>query len=230
MEWPWPGNSRAKIYRLSTESVEGGNKMKSIKMIGLAAFAVLAAMAFVSVSSAMAEWTQLCKKDQEKCEEANAIKHIHEQTLEGAPAKLLTELGTVECDVLFLGDTLPLGAPQRIHGNFTYTKCKGPFGECTIKEAVQNSSVLEVLKLGHEFADVTYNFGVKLECSTLFKCTYEGKNLRGYGSGPLLSKPEENGGTEIEKQAVRKVGMGICSEEAELDLLMTSLEKVYITE
>src|SRR6478672_6554514 len=84
--------------------------------------AVLIAMAFLGTSSAMAESTQLCKADESPCAEGKVIKHVHEETLTGAKAKLLSSLGTVECNLLFLGDTLGSGSPLVIHGHLTYSE------------------------------------------------------------------------------------------------------------
>ena len=63
--------------------------MKSIKLFGLAALAAMMAMAFIGASSAMAETTQLCKVDEPLCAAGN-VAHIHETTLSGKPAVLLS--------------------------------------------------------------------------------------------------------------------------------------------
>jgi hypothetical protein len=85
---------------------KGESKVKPIKMLGLAAFAALMAMALLGASSAMAESTQLCKADESPCAAGNVVSHVHELTLTGAPSTLLTSLGTITLFDLFLGDSL----------------------------------------------------------------------------------------------------------------------------
>ena len=64
--------------------------MKSIKLFGFAAVAVLMAIAFIGASSASAITTQLCKTDESLCEAGNVVSHIHEASLSGHPAVFLS--------------------------------------------------------------------------------------------------------------------------------------------
>jgi hypothetical protein len=200
--------------------------LKSIKTTGLVALAVLMAMALIGVSSAMANWTQLCKKDENVCEKENWVKHIHKV---GNAKLLFGLLGTVECDVLFLGEVLALGAPLTIHGNFTYAKCQRDGEAC---EVIQESekALLFALKQGGELAKVTeQKHEVRVECGFLIKCTYGGENLEGHGLGALSTT--SNGETRFEEQALhKKAGNFLCSAEVKLDHLSTPLESVYIAE
>src|SRR5262245_40795891 len=121
-------------------------------MFGLAAPAALLAMAFVGASSAMAGATTLCGGDSSPCE---AVSHVHETTLNGAKAILLSS-PDVECDVLFLGDTLTgTSAPLVIHGNFTYSNCEGG---CEATEE-NGPTEIKVLRTASELSTVTSGTG-----------------------------------------------------------------------
>jgi hypothetical protein len=204
--------------------------MKSIKMIGLAAFAALLVVALVGASSAMAENTQLCKADETPCAAGNVVSHVHEQTLTGAPATLLSSLGNVLCTALFLGDTLGLGAPLVIHGHFTYSNCvrhkaAGGTENCTVSE-VSTDSLINVLRIEHEGAQVTGTGKVNVHCGPFINCTYNGTGLVGTATGPLLSS-FENGDVTISGQTTTKES-GLCPETGLLDISTMPLEKVYI--
>ena len=198
--------------------------MKPIKMFGLVALAALMAMAFISASSAMAEDTVLCSNDAEMQHQnpCVAVKHVHETTLAGTKAKLLTSIVNVECDVLFLGDTTTEeGAPLVIKGNFTYTNC----GSCTVEE-VSKGVEIEVLREGHETSKVVGEGEVHVNCSGL-NCTYNGEGLVGTGKGPLLSS-ETNGSVVITEQTTKKVSGLFCPSTGKLDITTTPLVKTYI--
>jgi hypothetical protein len=192
--------------------------VKAIKMFGLAALAALMAMAFVGASSAMAESTTLCSGDGSGC----GVTHVHETTLSGTQAKLLTSIINVSCDVLFLGDTVSaLSSPLVITGTFTYTNC----GSCTVEE-VGGGVEIKVLKLGHETSDVTGEGEVHVNCSGL-NCTYNGEGLLGTGKGPLLSS-ETNGSVVITEQTAKKVSGLFCPSTSKLDITTTPLSATYI--
>ena len=201
-------------------------------MLGLAALAALMAMAFVGASSAMAENTALCKVmagagEDENCTAGNLASHVHETTLTGNLAKLLTNILTVECDVLFLGDVTSaglLGNPLAIKGNFTYTPCNSG---CEAKE-VSTHALITALKKGHELAEVKGSAEVLVKCGKLLHCVYNGTGLVGHALGPLLST-ETNGDVTIKDQSTTKVSGTLCPNTAKLDLVTTPLEPLYIT-
>jgi hypothetical protein len=203
--------------------------MNRIKMLGLAVFAALMAMAFLGASSAIAEETQLCKTDESPCKEANVVKHVHEETLAGAKAKLLSSLGTVECKALFLGDSLGLGAPLVIHGTFSYSECKRGSENCTATE-VNPDSLIQLLGEGHETAKVTGEGEVNVHCGFFINCTYNGEGLTATAKGPLLStEANPNGEATISEQSLKRI-TGLCPETGKLDIATTPLEKTYIVE
>jgi len=208
--------------------------VKLIKMFGLAAMAALMAMAFAGAGSAMAESTALCDTmpgsgEHEVCPAGHLVKHVHEVTLESKLAKLLSSV-EVECDVLFLGDVTTegllskaAGAWLTIVGKFTYTNCN-----CEVKET-SASSTIEVLKLGHELADVKGK-GVVLVICIGINCEFTGEGLLGHALGPLLAE-ETNGEVRLEEQETKKLAGGfLCPKTAKLDILTTPLSPTYITE
>ena len=201
------------------------NKVKSIKMLGLAALAALTAMAFVGDSSAMASNTQLCKTDPGAGACTSAVTHVHETSLTGAKGVLLSSVINVECDVLFLSTSVgTLGVPQVIEGKFTYSNCNSG---CEVKE-VGGPASIEALKTGHETAAVTGEGEVNVHCGFLINCTYNGEGLEATAKGPLLSS-ETNGSVKLSGQETSSVS-GFCPEHAFLDLTTTPLTATYIGE
>jgi hypothetical protein len=195
------------------------DKVKPLNMLGLLALAALMAMAFVGAGTAMAESTALCSEDLgegegEICPEESIITHVHETTGAGAPAILKTNVITVKCDVLFLGE---------LSGHFTYTNCNGG---CEVKE-VSSSASIELLRLGHELADVGYEVEWNVQCGLFIDCTYSGEGLEGHALGPLLASTK-NGQIRIEEQAVKKVSGSFCPKTAELSILTSPLSATYI--
>jgi hypothetical protein len=214
--------------------------MKLLKMFGLVALAALMVMAFVGAGPAMAESTALCANippydlaDEDPTDLPdrdgllavcnNLVTHVHETTLSGAKAKLLSKAINVECDVLFLGDVLGLATPQVIHsGAFTYTNCNTG---CTVTQ--EGTALISVLRLGHETADVAYEYQVHVECGAFIDCKYNGTGLKGTAKGPLLSS-HLNGETTITEQTANKVGGAFCPSTAKLDITVTPLTHTWI--
>lgn len=221
---------RAQIIKVSAATRrERRSKVKSIKMVGLAALAALMAMAFVGVSSAMAESTALCKADESPCSAGNQVSHVHETTLTGNLATLLNSVGNVTCDVLFLGDTSGgnLGTPLVLSGNFTYTSCKRGSENCTFTE-VNGPATIRVLKTAAETAALTGEWEWTWKCGIFINCTYNSEGLEATVKGPLTSS-ETNGSASLSEQEMNKVGPGICPSVAKLDITTTPLTATYIS-
>jgi hypothetical protein len=196
--------------------------MKPIKMFSFAALLALMAMAFVGISSAMAAQTALCSSDATGC---TVVKHVHETTLSGHKAVLKTNLLTVECEVLFLGDTVEgTNEPLAIKGNFTYSSCTSG---CTVTEE-NGPTEIKVNRESHETAKVTGEGLVHVSCSGL-NCRYNGTGLAGTAKGPLLST-ETNGEVSLVKQSTNKESGTFCPSTSELTITTTPLEKTYIVE
>ena len=208
--------------------------MKPIKMFGLAALAALMAMAFVGASWAMAEETALCGVDEDPCESANQVTHVHETSV--GKAKLLSS-SNVECNVLFLGDVLLneneeeegylqyLDSPLIIHGTFTYTSC----GSCNLTEE-NGPGEIKILKMGHETAQVIGERLLHLNCFGFINCYYTALGLEGTAKGPLLSaQVPDSGEVSSQKQVVAFEKGSFCPIGVELDIVTTPLSATYIT-
>jgi len=202
--------------------------VKLFKMLGLIAVAALMAMVFVGTGSAMAESTALCDEDPgtgaaEECPAGHLVTHVHATTLVGNKARLLTGFVDIECAVLFLGEAIGESSePLLMKGNFTYTSCTSG---CTFTEE-NGPAIIEVLKLGHETADVTGEFEVHLSCGGL-NCYYNGEGLEATVLGPLLSS-ETNGEVSIQQQELHLVKGLFCPSGTTLDIRITPLSATYI--
>jgi len=198
--------------------------VKPTKMFGLAGLAALMVMAF-GASSAMASSTQLCSGDPStSC--GSAITHVHEVSV--GKAKLLSTFLTVECNVLFLGDSLGLGSPLVLHGNFTYTNC----GSCTVVET-SSQVLITVLRTSHETATVVGEGEVFVDCGgSSLECEYDGEGLTGTAKGPLLSaQTPDNGEVSLQGQEVHKTGGGFfCPSVSKLDIVTSPLVATSIGE
>jgi len=204
--------------------------MKPIKMLSLAALAVLMAMAFAGASSAMAADTALCKTDESPCILVNQVTHVHEAT--SVNAEILNGLGHVKCGVLFLSTAVgALATTQVINGNFTYANCKRkklvpPEENCTVAE-INGPAEIKVLRLNPEESEVAFKFEVSVVCGGVINCVYDGVGLLGTGSGPLPSST--NGKVTINAQTMHKVSGSFCPEEAKLDIVTIALSATYIS-
>jgi hypothetical protein len=193
------------------------------KIVGLVTMAVMTTALFATPTIAVAEETSLCLADfpESACSEKQIASHVH--LVSSGKAELLTTLN-VECDVLFLGDTLSeSGAPLLIDGNFTYTNCNN---SCITTEE-NGPSKIKVLKEGHETAKVTGEGLVKLFCSGSINCRYTGTGLTAIAKGPLLATAK-TGEVSIKDQIVNKESGSLCPSTAKLDIVLTPLSATYI--
>lgn len=198
--------------------------MKSMKMLYLAALAVLMTMALVATPSALAEPTGLCGADPEHEEateaECKPITHVHEVSV--SKAVLLTSV-KVECDVLFLGDEIEESeTPLELEGKFTYTNC----GSCTVTEE-NGPSIVQVLHTEHETGEVTEESLIKVVCGAFLNCAFNGEGLKGTAKGVLLST-QKNGEVSIQGQTLNKETGFLCPETFKLDITTTPLQPTYI--
>lgn len=204
------------------------NKVKPVKMFGLAVLTALMAMAFTGASPAMAESTSFCSVDpgtgaKEVCPAGKLITHLHAVTAEILPAVVLTSLFDVECNVLYLADTTAeLASPLILEGTFTYSNCTEG---CVVTEE-NGPSEITLLKLGHDKADANLENLMHVKCSGL-DCYYKGGGMKGVFKGallPFIGEEDEFG----EAKLVKEKGL-FCPTEAFLDLLIFSLSTFYIT-
>jgi len=183
-------------------------------------------------------------------ERNNFVSHVHETTPAGHKAILKTSLLTIECEVLFLGDVSTSGrlaaagvklAITGLHdvgppliGAFVYSNCNN---NCTAIEE-NGPPTIEVLKTGHETAEVTGEGLVHVKCGSSIDCSYNGVGLKGTAKGPLLAKKNEKGEVEnpngevslVAQSTAKETGGFLCPKTSELTITTTPLEAVYITE
>jgi hypothetical protein len=207
---------------------EKGEQVKAIKTIGLGGLMALMTIMLVGATAAMAEPTTLCKTDESPCAEANLISSVHETSV--GKAKLLTSIGTTECNVLLSGTVTKTGSPLIISDKFTYTECKLGGSSCTATEE-NGPAELKVLREGHETAKVTYEYLVHVVCSGFIDCSYVGTGLVGTAKGPLLSAQEpDNGEVTLSEQSLTKEAGGLlCPKTIKLDITTTPLTATYIS-
>src|SRR6185436_7733069 len=172
--------------------------------------------------------TTLCDTDAEVCPGGHIVTHVHEISV--SKAKLLASVKTtapftVECDTLFLGDTVAeTSKPLIIEGKFTYTNC----GDCTVTEE-NGPAEIKVLKESHETASVVGEGLVHVECEEALDCSYIGVGLKATAKGSLLST-QKNGEVSMAQQSTNKEAGGfLCPSTSKLDITTTPLSATYIT-
>jgi hypothetical protein len=191
----------------------------------MAAAAASLLVAFVGATSASA--TSLCNADEETCAAANQPTSVHEASV--GKAKLLTSIGTVECDALFSSTKVGLGGGtvQAVTGNLTYSSCTLGGSSCTATE--ENSPTeLKVERTGAETSKVTGEGLVHVKCGTSLDCSYTGTGLEGTGKGPLISTQKNGEVTLSERKTTKEAGGFLCPKESKLDLTTSPLSAIYI--
>ena len=194
--------------------------MHTGRKVILVALAALMTMAFVDISSVMAEETQLCKTETNPC--GSAATSVHEVSI--GKAKLESELPTIECNVLFSSTSIGgLGAPQIIQGTFTYSSCNN---FCSVKEE-NGPTELKVLRTGSELAEVTGEGLVKVVCPFI-NCSYNGEGLIGHAKGALAATNAKGEVSLTGQETNKEVGGEICPSEAFLTIKTGALTATYI--
>jgi hypothetical protein len=210
------------------ELTEKEIEMKPFKMLGWGVLTALLAIVLGGSSLAMAEGTELCKTDEIPCK--NPITFVHEVTQEEKRAALLTNLGNVECNVLFSGEVLSdtTNGPAFVSGNFTYTTCLFKGAACEVKE-VSKSSSLTILKEAHETGTAKLKGEFSVKCGFSINCTFSEESLAGVAKGALLSTLA-NGEVSINGAAIKKITGVICPKEAKLDMTTSPLTKTFLAQ
>lgn len=203
---------------------EGRTEMRLIKMLGLTAIAAVAAMAFVGVSSAMAESTAFCAEDsaESTCPPGKTISHVH---MIDPALVMLNPIQNLTCEVLYLGEIEgSLGSPLVARGKLTITKCAAG---CEIKE-VSSEGEGNILKTGTELAEITMEGEVLAKCALVLHCVYNAANLVGHVLGGLTTKAGERGHLTFSEAPVEKVSGLLCPNVTSMDALFETLGKFYI--
>jgi len=203
--------------------------MRYLMSLGLAAMAAMVAMAFVGATSAMAEPEHpeivICKKLELICEKSNQAPNpteIHAETLTGNPPKLLSTIGTIECEHSLAILTLLNKLAKLIEGhllalNFTGnchlggTSCKV---EVTKLGGLSFTPDLEKLKaIVHPISLEGKVTEASVKCGFLINCTYKADEKE----TELLAESDEAGHLLLLSEAKLVRGSGFCPEESHWD-------------
>jgi len=202
--------------------------MRSIKMLGLAAMAAIAATAFVGASSAMAEAEHpeivLCEELELICEESNWAPNpteIHLETLPTDPPKLLTSIGTFECAHSLAILTLLNKLAKLIEGhllalNFTgnchlgKTACSVTVAKLGGLSFTPDEEKLKAIVKAISLEGIETEISFK--CGFLINCTYTFTEAT-----ELLAESDEVGHLLLLSKAQRLKGKGFCPEVTQWD-------------
>jgi hypothetical protein len=197
--------------------------MRVIKRFGPAALSAFLAMVLFSSTAAMAEPAALCMEDTAGCV---ALQHVHYESV--GKGKVLTSIGNIECNILFLADALTaMGLPLRLHPTLTYSNCTLGGSICSVTEE-NGPGELTIQKEGHETAKVTATYLVHVVCGTSIDCSFNGASSIGTAKGPLLGT-QANGEIAISEASMTKeTGGFLCPKTAKLDITTTPLLPVYV--
>lgn len=202
-------------------------------MFGLAALAMLTAMAFIGTSSAPATATVLCKVSELVCPVSQKIEHANFTSL-STDLLLLTNISNVKCThSIISGTALLLANPLVIHISLVdLTGCAETiFGsKCTV--TTNNAGLLKLLKTGPNVGTLAME-GIELlfNCSTIgLHCAY------GNPTSSLAFKGSEGTGlASISASGVvlpKLKGSFFCPEASFLDATytVTTPDPAYIAE
>ena len=197
--------------------------MRLVKIIGLAAVAAIAAMAFVGASSAMAtEFTALCKVElQLPCAVANQYPAKTHFQAESLKPELLSSVVNVHCEKsVALGETLQaLAKPlEAVLTSLTWVNCLQTNGTaCTVSTVALGKDLL-ILKLSYNLADVQFHgTEVNVHCGFLINCTYGGlPTLHALGTTKTTAAS-----LSAKKLVLERTAGSFCPATAEWDALYT---------
>ena len=194
-------------------------------MLAVAAVTAIGAMGFVGASPATARTTALCEINESPC--LAEVEHVH---FVDSAARLLTNVLTITCEALFLGDVLGLvtNGPVLVHGSFTYSNCNNG---CTFTDL--HGGLLLMLRTAANLGEATGDgFEIILHCAGVIECEYDLQGLVGHVLGAEL--PATSGHISISQQSLHRTGNPltnlICPEPAKLDVDFESLEDLYLTD
>ncbi|HEX6752253.1 MAG TPA: hypothetical protein VF093_01510 [Solirubrobacterales bacterium] len=202
--------------------------MRLIKTFGRAAFAAVAAMAFVGATAASATFdTQFCKVNEGLlCPAGQAETHIHRVLKAGTVARLLAAVTVLCLGVLSEEDVLGLGKPQVIHaksvGGLSFSGCGtgSAHNNCTV--TVQEAPLYHLLKIGPGEGALTFLSGRKrVQCPNVgIDCVYDLAGSEFAVANNLFIANEA--------PSVELGGKFFCPDEALFDAELESLLASYI--
>lgn len=185
--------------------------MRFSKMLGLAALAAVAAMAFIGATSASA--TTLCKVKENPCAVGNrypAGTVIKSQLKAGTTAKLVSSLGTVECTASTSDGKTEEQTAAKLMGvqeTLTFTSCKLGKTACTVTSEHLSYLALVLLLTLFPFFHILFEASpgheeprALVDCgSKALKCFFGAKEtlLEGESGAPATLKAN---GVEFERK------------------------------
>ena len=207
--------------------------MKLVKVFSLAAVAAIAAMALVGASSAFAkENVVLCKKAELLCAVGNRWPHPTTLVAHSVKPKLLSSVGTIECEKSLIEVTLLNLLAKLIEGHILSLSfegnCKLGSTSCTVTVKELGSISFEhgpnllewigraaLLWLG----EVPMHTIVNVKCGFLINCTYEaGEETEASGSSSAGGEI-----TVTANEAKLNRNAGFCPETSKWDATYTVL-------
>jgi hypothetical protein len=209
--------------------------MRLIKMIGFAAVAAIAAMAFAGAGSAMANGTTaLCKVNEEPCAPGNLTGHIHFESVGEPTLETFSPNLTLKClSSLALGDAEALGNPTGVTlTQLTWTGCYlAPFSgthNCTYTTEVPG--LIDVLRTAANLGTATLlGTEIRLTCGAVINCVYGGPTITGLTVEGAL----HNGSTSHGKLKAPGIALpkkkGLCPAVSTWTAEFESLEHFFIS-
>jgi hypothetical protein len=214
--------------QLDAKASRKESPMKLIKMLSLTVVAGIAAMAFVGTSAALAETTGvlLCEKAELKC--TTPWKSPVTLKATATNPKLLTSIGTLECEKSAVEVTLlqpTLAALQLAHIlalNFTgnchlgSTKCTLTVQQLGGISITHGPNPLEWRGVG---VKLLTNTAINMKCGFLVNCTYEFGET---GEVEMTATNDAEGkGTTVINEEPLKRSSGFCPETTKWDATYT---------
>jgi hypothetical protein len=200
--------------------------MRLIKMFGLAAFAAVAAMAFVGATSASALTnTQLCSEHPALlCPAGKGVTSVHQVLAAGTVGELLAAIDVLCLGYLVEATALGLGNPQSVHSlSQSFTGCGTGSGHnnCTVSVESGQQPLFDLLKTGLDQGVLTALSGqLRILCANLgFDCLVDLTGAEFEADGGHLT---------ANSTLVTLLGGFICDDEAYLDALLETLGDVYV--
>lgn len=213
--------------------------MRLIKVLGLSAVAAMAATAFIGVSSASANATNivLCETAELECEPNNQYPNPSTIVGHAENPKLLGSFGTVECERSLAQVTLLNKLSSLIVGHILSLSFEGNchLGGTACTVTVNEVAALSFTKNGPLSGSAigigllltgqpTMLTKVNVHCGFLINCTYDDS------TAPLLSVTSSAGGvTRMIANKTTLTGTGfLCPETSEWDATYVALGTMYV--
>lgn len=205
--------------------------MRFIKTFALAVLTAALAMAFAGASTAMGMNTAICASNEGgtlTCAPENQFANVH-AVANGV--KILSSIGTVECEKSLLAATLgKLAAPQV--GTTTSLTWEGNchLGKIACTVSTTSLGIILFLKTAVNLGEMQFHeMTVFIKCGVFISCHYEGLPTFHLVGASEFGDGAGNGGVESKKVTLKGPPTDdLCPESIFLDLFWEASEPVYI--